>query len=998
MKRKLSSTMSSHLAALEASAAMTMEHVVAVMNNIRHLRHLLGRTHAECIWQQVGTVAALVLRHCSHMDWIPDVFAIVDVFCSYTLGFLQWNNSSPAFWQPLSDVHLQPLLQFCSEAMAHSTTKLAIGKASAIRSSSMLLIIAVNCLSRSWQRTKSNVVNRSNVAPVHGRVLVKACAQMCSCVHAARACSNMTLLISLVTSLSRVRLLLECVWTLVASALQLRSHVLVAHDAMDARGSNAAEAWAVSCTQTTSFLIILHAPVRADVIASLLFEAEALFSSLPCGASREEMLQSTTRYQRSALTLAHCLDFSGPMEGLKHIMSQGAGVSLQGRFRIMCTMFGLHTWALQPPPAEVCESFVGGSSGLWSMTLSPLLFCCSEHLSLLHRCAMATVSSACRVNVSLVTAALGPGVLRNLGLPPTAMVCREGTELDLPVVDVAVLCAIICCDGGCNWMFADEERLGDAFVALRRTLQFALSPSMAGGSLTKIVIHAFAVFVTVILDIIASASVTLRSRELLRSSLQLPTVERSSVQWMKHASVIEKVDRQLGTLLATCIRAMRSSPSALGDTEVCVLSNALMTTRDAGSNCLSIVNSAWPLLGCMVWRASLDTIQFVESLSDISCGLEEKRPSNVMGVGVPCMGIVIACIVLEARDSNLTAMTTVADDSNQTPVIHPLQTVRQMFPVDLNPISYSSQHVAPYVRALMGKGNTRVPTIILLSQAAGEAVSEALQLLPVQEQLREAADADIHVSDLFGEVAIVFTKLPGLLQFVLSRVVRKLGIHHSDAAAEVCKRALGTVIMLSCEEWSKCNSMASQVIGALAMHAIVQAIVTDADADSGAYAMHQLPPLQMPPELRTEAENKIVAKERPNMKVRLQARVAAAAVAVTGAGSALTLQAHSAMNLKREFGRERMFKMLLKIFPEISPHQQQLKIVALSCVRDAWIGRALLPLWVSVRVLKSQASGKGSRRRASSMSDRGLLPALLQVRAVSASRPFFLPTRATATC
>jgi len=276
--------------------------------------------------------------------------------------------------------------------------------------------------------------------------------------------------------------------------------------------------------------------------------------------------------------------------------------------------------------------------------------------------------------------------------------------------------------------------------------------------------------------------------------------------------------------------------------------------------------------------------------------------------------------------------------------------------------------------------------LILLSQAAADAVSETLQLLPVQEQLREAAGADAHVSDLFGEVAVVFTKLPGVLQFILSRVVRKLGIHHADAAADICKRALGTAITLSYENWSNCNSVATQVIGALGMHAIVQAIVSDADAESGAYAAHQLPPLQMPPELRAEAEAKIVAKERPNMKVRLHARVAAAAGAVTGAGSAFVMQAHSAVNTKREVGRERMHKMLLKLFSGISPHQQQLKVVALSCVRDAWIGRGLLPLWVSVRVMKTQASGKSSRRRTSSMSDRGLLPALLQVRAASTSR------------
>jgi hypothetical protein len=673
--------MSSHLAALEASTAMTMEHVIAVMSNIRLLRHVLGRSHAESIWQQVGALAALVLRHCSHMDWIPEVFAIIDVFCSYTLRLLQWNNSSPAFWQPLSDIHMQPLLKFCSEAMSHGTTMLAIGNASAVRSCSMLLVVAITCMSCSWHRTKLNVVNRSDVSPDHGRVLVKACARMCECVHAARSCSNMALLISLVVSLSRVRLLLECSWTLVVSALQLRSHVSIARDAIDTR---AAEMWAVSCTQTTSFLILLHAPVRANIIAPLLFETESFFSSMPCGASRDEMLHSTTVHQRSALTLSHCLDFSGPMAGLKKIMSQGGGVSLQGRFSIMCTMFGLHAWALQPPPTELYEPSLGGSCGVWSMTLSPVLFCCSEHLSLLHRCALAAVSSACRVNVSLVAHALAPAVLCNLGLPSTATARREGDGLVLPVLDVAALCAIICCDGGCNWMFADEQRLADVFIALRRTLQFALSPSMAGSSLTKIVIHAFAVFVTVVLDITASAS-TSRSREFLSSSLQLPTVERSSVQWMKHATVTERVDRQLGAVLAPCLRAMRCRPAALGDTEICVVSTTLMATRQAGSSCLSIMNCAWPLVACMIWRASLDTIQFVESLSDISVGLEEKQPANLMSVSVPCMGIVIACIVLEVRDPNFTAVTG-AENASQTAAVRPLKTVREMFPGKPSPL------------------------------------------------------------------------------------------------------------------------------------------------------------------------------------------------------------------------------------------------------------------------------------------------------------------------
>jgi hypothetical protein len=71
--------------------------------------------------------------------------------------------------------------------------------------------------------------------------------------------------------------------------------------------------------------------------------------------------------------------------------------------------------------------------------------------------------------------------------------------------------------------------------------------------------------------------------------------------------------------------------------------------------------------------------------------------------------------------------------------------------------------------------------------------------------------------------------------------------------------------------------------------------------------------------------------------------------------------------------------MLLKLYPQMSAQQQQLKIVALSCVRDAYIERALVPLWVSARVLKTQASGRSSRRR-NTISDAGLLPALLQVR------------------
>jgi predicted ABC-class ATPase len=74
-----------------------------------------------------------------------------------------------------------------------------------------------------------------------------------------------------------------------------------------------------------------------------------------------------------------------------------------------------------------------------------------------------------------------------------------------------------------------------------------------------------------------------------------------------------------------------------------------------------------------------------------------------------------------------------------------------------------------------------------------------------------------------------------------------------------------------------------------------------------------------------------------------------------------------------------MHKMLLKLYPQISAQQQLLKVIALSRVRDVWIERALLPLWVSVRVMKTQASGKTSRRRSSTISDRGLLPALLQV-------------------
>ena len=314
-KRKLSAAKSMNLASVEASISITTEHVVAVMKTIFSLRHLLGRAHAESVWEVVGAEAALVLRYCSHMNWIPEVLAVVDVFCSHIARLLQWNNVSPAFWQPFSDIHVQPLLQFCSKAMTSLMNMLEAGKASAVCSASKLLSVAVTCLSFGWQRAKSSVVKRGDVSRGNATVLVRACASLCACVNAARSCSNMALLVPLVTSLSRVRSLLECAWTLVASAMQLRSHV---------SGSNAAEAWAVACTQTTSFLLLLHAPVRAELIAPLLFEGEPLFSSLPCGATRGEMLHSATVHQRSALTVTHCLDYRGPMAGLQQIVSRGA--------------------------------------------------------------------------------------------------------------------------------------------------------------------------------------------------------------------------------------------------------------------------------------------------------------------------------------------------------------------------------------------------------------------------------------------------------------------------------------------------------------------------------------------------------------------------------------------------------------------------------------------------------------------------------------------------
>ncbi len=975
-RRKLSSTKSTSLASLEMSVAVVVEHVHSVMNNIRWLRRLLGRSNAESVWEHVGAEAGLLLTYCCHMNWIPEVYAVVDVFCRHILALLRWNNSSPAFWQPCSDVHLQPLLQFCSDAMMRATAALEIGATFAVRSCSMLLVVAISCLSYSWQRAKLNVVNQNDVHANHAVLLVKACARVCDCVRAARSCSNMTLLVSLVTSISSLRLLLECAWTLIASAMQLRSHVAAARDSHHTGGILAAETWAVACAQATSFLLLLHAPVRAELIATLLFDRCALFPSLSCGASRDEMLHSSTIYQRSALTLAHCLDYRGPLTGFQQVVSHGAGLSLEGRFCIMCTVFGLHAWALQPPPTELCESRVDGISSSWSLITSPVLFCCSEHFSLLHHCALSAVSSACRVNVSLIANAIGPAVLNSLGLPTTATVCREDEELALPVVDVAALCAIICCDGGCNWMFANEERLCSVFEALRRTLQFALSPSMAKGSLTKIVIQAFAVFVTVLLDVIAPSSSS-RSRQFLRNSLQLPSVELSSVRYMKHAALIDRTDRQLGKVLCACVRAMRSSPSALGETEVCVISNSLMAARDAGCSCLSVINSAWPLLARMVWRASLDTIQFVESLSDVSTSLKEKHPSNLMSVGVSGMGIVIACIVLELRDGNLTAHQQDSTSANQTQHLRRMHTVRDMFPVSLDPIEISSVHVAPYVRALMGQGKTRIPTLILLSQAADDAFVETLQMAPVQEELREAAGNELRVRELLGEVAVVLSKLPALLQFVMSRVVRKIGMQHADAASESCRKAVGTAIVMSCDKWSRCNSMAVQVVGSLAVLAIVQAMVSDADAGSGAFSMHQLPPMQMPPEVREEAEGHLVKKERPNMKVKLKSLVVAAADGTTRA--ALSSQAHAAAKSTQNFGRKRIQAMLLKLYPHISTHQQHLKVIALSCVREAWIERAMLPLWISVRVMKTQAAGKTSRRRATTMSDKGLLPALLQV-------------------
>jgi hypothetical protein len=965
--------MSVHLASLQSSTAMIAEHVGSVMKNLHILRHVLGRANAESVWEVVGVEATLLLRFCSHMKWIPEVFTTVDIFCGHALQLLQWNNSSPAFWQPFSDVHLQPLLQFCLEAMTHAMELLCTGAASAVRSASILLTIAVACLSRSWHRARLSVVNSVDVQQQHARLLVQTCTRMCKCVNALRSCSNMTLLISLVTSLSRTRLLLECVWTLVASAMQLRSHSCAVNVPNDSSFGNEAEAWTIACTQTTSFLILLHAPVRADLIAPLLYQSRYLFASLPCGASREEMLHSATVFQRSALTLASCLDYRGPMSAFQQIVSQGADFSLRGRFLVMCTVFGLHSWALQPPPADFCESCADGLSSAWSLRLSPVLFCCSEHLSILHQCALAAVSSACRVNVALVACAIGPAVLRNLGRPLTSAGLDEA--LALPVVDISALCAIIISDGGCDWIFANENRLEIVLEVMSRTLQFVLRPTMAASSLTKIVIHAFAVFVVVILDIIAPSS-TSQSRAFLKRSLQLPSVDPTSVKFLKHAALIEKVDRQLGGMICICVRCMRQSSSALGETECCVISIALMATRDVGSSCLSIVNSAWPLLARFVWRASFDTIQFVESFCDISCGLQKKHPSSVVCLGVPCMGIVIACIVLEARDANLTAAT---PDSAAAGHVGPLKTVREMFPVNLDPISVSSTHVAPYVRALMGKLNcsSRIPTLVLLSQEADEAVTETLQLLPVQQQLREVADADLSVNELLGDVAIVFNKVPTLLQFVLSRVVRKLGMLHADAAAGVCKRALGAAIVMSCHEWTQCNSMATQVMHGLCLHTMVQAIVSDADPQSGAFDMHQLPPLQMTLDLREEAEREIAAIDRPNMKVRLQSRVAAAAGQMS-TGGALTLQAHAAIKANKSLGRERLHIMLLKLYPQISSRQRQLKIVTLSCVREAWIERQLVPLWVSVRVLKTQATGRISRRRAT-QSDTGLLPALLQV-------------------
>jgi hypothetical protein len=550
-------------------------------------------------------------------------------------------------------------------------------------------------------------------------------------------------------------------------------------------------------------------------------------------------------------------------------------------------------------------------------------------------------------------------------------------EVVLPVVDVAALCFIVCCDGGCNWMFANEERLGALFEAMRRTLQFALSPTMAQGSLTKIVIHAFAVLVSVLLEVIApSASSSPQSRRFLRSSLQLPSLEHSSVQYMKHAALTEKIDRQLGQVLCACIRAMRCSPLALGETEVCVVSSCLMAARDAGGSCLAIVDSAWPLLARSVWRASMDGMQFVESLCDISCVLKEKPVSKLMCVNVSGMGIVLACVALELRDANLTAEQDAAD-AGQAGNTRRLHSLRDMFPVDLNPISISSTHVAPYVQALVGRGKSRMPSVIILSEAADDAVTETVQLPPVQREIREAAGAELNVRDMLGEVAVVFSKLPDLLQFIMSRVVRKIGMQYADAAAEVCRRALDTAIVMSTDEWVKCNSMATQVIGSLGIHSIAQAMLSDANPASGVFGTYLLPPMQLPPELREEAERKILEKERPNMKVRLKSLVVAAADGA--AGATLTLQAHSAVKANQSIGRKRLFEMLNKLYPQISTHQQNLKVVALSCLRAAWVERALLPLWVSVRVMKTQASGKTSRRRTTTLSDRGLLPAILQV-------------------
>jgi hypothetical protein len=131
----------------------------------------------------------------------------------------------------------------------------------------------------------------------------------------------------------------------------------------------------------------------------------------------------------------------------------------------------------------------------------------------------------------------------------------------------------------------------------------------------------------------------------------------------------------------------------------------------------------------------------------------------------------------------------------------------------------------------------------------------------------------------------------------------------------------------------------------------------------------------MPAELREEAERKIVENDRPNTRVRLHAHIAAAAGGSRGFEGAL----HDIKRTHDSQFRDRIHTMLRRLYPEAAPYQQLLKTVAISCVREAWIKRALVPIWVSDRVMKTQSEGRSSRRRASVISDRGLLPAMLQV-------------------